>query len=159
MASLRSKLEPHFLLNTLNAIAGLVTQEPRKARRLIGCLGDLLRDSTRDQEEMQPLCTEITWLQRYAEILTSRHGDVLHFSWDIEDQTCAVLVPRLLLQPLVENAVKHGALRRGQGGEVTVSAHLEQLAGPGDQRLVCIVADNGPGLPEGELRPGAFGLS
>ena len=66
LARLRSQLEPHFLLNTLNAIAGLVTEDPREARRLLACLGDLLRDSLRDGDELQPLEDEIAWLRRYA---------------------------------------------------------------------------------------------
>lgn len=158
MASLRSRLEPHFLLNTLNTVAGLVTQEPREARRLLGCLGDLLRDSTREQDEMQPLTSEITWLRRYAEILTSRHGDVLLFEWEIEEATDALLVPRLLLQPLVENAVKHGALRRNGGGRVTVKAFLKEDPKGSEQKLVCVVTDNGPGMTDAEPRAGAFGL-
>lgn len=153
LSRLRSQLEPHFLLNTLNAIAGLVTENPREARRLIACLGDLLRDSLRDADELQPLEDEIAWLRRYAEILESRHAGTLTFDWDIEPSVKRALVPRLLLQPLVENAVKHGALRRRGGGKVTVRASMNE-----SQRLICTIEDNGPGLPEGEPRKGAFGL-
>ncbi|AKQ66523.1 Autolysin sensor kinase [Myxococcus hansupus] len=156
MARLRSQLEPHFLLNTLNTIAGLVTQNPREARRLIGCLGDLLRDALQGQEEMQTLDQEVTWLRRYAEILESRHGDALRFDWDIPPDVGGVLLPRLLLQPLVENAVQHGALCRTGGGRVGVRASLQET-GPGLQ-LVCTVTDNGPGLPTSEPRAGALGL-
>ena len=153
LARLRSQLEPHFLLNTLNAIAGLVTEDPREARRLIACLGDLLRDSLRDADELQPLEDEIAWLRRYAEILESRHAGTLSFIWEIAPNAKRVLVPRLLLQPLVENAVKHGALRRRGGGVVTVRASLD-----GAKRVVCTIEDNGPGLPDAEPRQGAFGL-
>lgn len=153
LALLRSQLEPHFLFNTLNAIAGLVTKQPKEARRLLGCLGDLLRDSLREPAEMQSLGEEIAWLQRYAEILESRHEDALRFRWEIAEEARSLLVPRLLLQPLVENAVDHGALEReGGGGEVTIRISLE------DDALVCVVEDNGPGLPEGAPREGAFGL-
>jgi signal transduction histidine kinase len=157
LARLRSRLEPHFLLNTLNAIAGLVTQNPREARRLIGCLGDLLRDALQEQDEMQTLDQEVTWLRRYAEILESRHGDALRFDWDIPPDLGGVLLPKLLLQPLVENAAQHGALcRSGGGGRVAVRARL-QRAGAG-WTLMCTVTDNGPGLPASEPRPGALGL-
>nr|AIR74921.1 two-component histidine kinase [Chondromyces crocatus] len=156
MARLRSQLEPHFLLNTLNTIAGLVTQNPREARRLLGCLGDLLRDSLQGHDEMQTLDQEVTWLRRYAEILESRHGDTLRFDWDIPPDAGGVLLPTLLLQPLVENAVQHGALCRGGGGRVTVRATL-QAVGVGS-KLVCTVTDNGPGLPTTEPRSGAVGL-
>jgi signal transduction histidine kinase len=156
LARLRSQLEPHFLLNALNTIAGLVTQDPGEARRLLGCLGDLLRDSLQDQDEMQTLDQEVTWLRRYAEILESRHGDALRFEWDIPADAGGVLLPALLLQPLVENAVQHGALCRAGGGRVTVRAALSR-AGAGS-KLVCTVTDNGPGLSATEPRSGAFGL-
>jgi len=155
LARLRSQLEPHFLLNTLNAIAGLVTENPREARRLIACLGDLLRDSLHDGDELQPLEDEVAWLRRYAEILESRHAGTLAFHWEIEPDVKRTLIPRLLLQPLVENAVKHGALRRREGGVVTVRA---ALSATDKTNVVCTVEDNGPGLPTGETRPGAFGL-
>jgi signal transduction histidine kinase len=165
LARLRSQLEPHFLLNTLNAIAGLVTENPREARRLIACLGDLLRDSLEDADELQPLEAEIAWLRRYAEILESRHAGTLAFNWEIDPSAKRALVPRLLLQPLVENAVKHGALRRREGGTVTVRAALaEATTGDGassparPSRVICTVEDNGPGLPDAEPRAGAFGL-
>lgn len=153
LARLRSQLEPHFLLNTLNAIAGLVTEDPREARRLIACLGDLLRDSLRDGDELQSLEDEVAWLRRYAQILESRHAGTLCFNWEIAPSVTRTLVPRLLLQPLVENAVKHGALRRRGGGVVTVRAELNE-----NQRVICTVEDNGPGLPDAEPRQGAFGL-
>jgi signal transduction histidine kinase len=152
LAQLRSHLEPHFLLNTLNTIAGLVTEDPRQARRLLGNLGDLLRDSITSEGEMETLDAQIGWLRRYAQILVTRHTGQLEFHWEIGDGTPCALLPRLLLQPLVENAVKHGALMRVGGGEITVRT---QLDGP---RLVCTVEDNGPGLPAA-TRPGAFGLA
>jgi signal transduction histidine kinase len=152
LAQLRSHLEPHFLLNTLNAIAGLVTEDPRQARRLLASLGDLLRDAVTPNGELQTLGEQIEWLRQYARILEIRHGDHLAFHWEVEDGTLRALLPRLLLQPLVENAVKHGALMRAGGGEVTVRASRSD--GP---TLVCTVEDNGPGLPK-ETRPGAFGL-
>ena len=152
LSQLRSHLEPHFLLNTLNAIAGLVTEDPRLARQLLGNLGDLLRDSVMPGGEMQTLDEQIEWLRRYAQILETRHAGNLTFRWEIGDGTPRALLPRLLLQPLVENAVKHGALMRAGGGEITV--HTER-SGP---KLVCIIEDNGPGVPNGATRKGAFGL-
>ena len=152
LARLRSQLEPHFLLNTLNAIAGLVTQKPKEARRLLACLGDLLRDSLRDPDEMVALGEEVDWLRRYAEILESRHSGELRFRWAIADDSRSSLVPRMILQPLVENAVKHGALLARGDGEVTVTTYLD------DDALVCTVEDNGPGLADVEPRSGAFGL-
>jgi signal transduction histidine kinase len=154
LAHLRAHLEPHFLLNTLNAIAGLVTEDPREARRLLVCLGDLLRDAVQERGELQRLDKQIAWLRRYAQILEARHHGTLAFRWDVASDCQQAMLPRLLLQPLVENAVKHGALRRGDGaGEVTVRASRRD-----DGLLVCVVEDNGPGMPDKEVRAGAFGL-
>ena len=151
---LRAHLEPHFLLNTLNAIAGLVTEEPREARRLLSCLGDLLRDAVQETSELQRLDRQIAWLQRYAQILEARHHGSLRFRWEVAADCEGELLPRLLLQPLVENAVKHGALRREDGaGEVVVSASRSE-----NGTLVCVIEDNGPGMPDTEVRDGAFGL-
>lgn len=157
LARLRTQLEPHFILNTLNAIAGFTTQEPQEARRLIGCLGDLLRDVLHDADEMQTLGEEIAWLRRYAEILEARHAGSLHFRWELARGTHDVLLPRLLLQPLVENAVKHGALRRKGGGQVRIQATITRPA-EGAARLVCTVEDNGPGMAATPPRSGAFGI-
>jgi signal transduction histidine kinase len=153
LARLRAHLEPHFLLNTLNAIAGLVTEDPREARRLIACLGDLLRDALHDDDELQTLHAQVAWLQRYAAILQARHAGALTFDWDVAPEVRGVLLPRLLLQPLVENAVKHGALRSAGEGRVVVRAVWRDA-----DTLVCTVEDNGPGAPVGQVREGAFGL-
>jgi signal transduction histidine kinase len=154
VARLRAHLEPHFLLNTLNAIAGLVTEEPREARRLLVCLGDLLRDAVQDTSDLQPLEKHIEWLHRYAEILESRHRGSLRFRWEVAPDCRKAMLPRLLLQPLVENAVKHGALRRAdRGGEVVV-----RVSTKGDGALLCIIEDNGPGMGDSDVRAGAFGL-
>ncbi len=159
LAQLHAHLEPHFFLNTLNAIAGLVTADPRAARELLGDLGELLRQSLRSEGEMQTLERQIEWLRRYAHILEVRHSSRVVFSWQIEDVAKPMLVPRLLLQPLVENAVKHGALRRERGGKIIVSAKLVKEEGVSASKLVCRVEDNGPGLPEGATRPEARGIS
>jgi hypothetical protein len=147
LARLRANLQPHFLFNTLTTIAGLAGEDPRAARELIGALGELLRDSLDGGEERRTVDDEVAWLRRYAEILEIRHRGNLTFHWDIAPPAGGVRIPRLLLQPLLENAVKHGALRRRDGGEVSVRAAIEGA------RLRCVVEDNGPG-PAG-LREGA----
>jgi hypothetical protein len=152
LAGLRAHLEPHFLLNTLNAIGGLITDDVKEARRLLVCLGDLLRDALRDGDELQTLDVQLTWLRRYAEILETRHRGALRFRWEVDPASREILVPRLLLQPLVENAVKHGALRRsGGGGEVVVRTEAR------DGAVLCTIEDNGPGTP-GQERGSGFGL-
>lgn len=150
---LRSNLQPHFLLNTLNAIAGLVTEEPKQARVLLAALGDLLRDALQDQRELEQLSAQVNWLQRYAQILEARHRGDLGFEWHIGSGTGELLLPRLLLQPLVENAVKHGALKHvGGPGHITVRTSIE-----GDQ-LQCDIEDNGPGFIGQAHREGGFGV-
>jgi signal transduction histidine kinase len=154
LAQLRGHLAPHFLLNTLNAIAGLVTEEPREARRLLSALGDLLRDALKDDGDSQPLAAQVEWLKRYAQILEARHRGDLAFSWQITPDAEHTTLPRLLLQPLLENAVKHGALRASGVGRVWVKAELLEAG----TRVRCSVGDNGPGVPKGPVRAGAFGL-
>ncbi len=156
LARLRAHLEPHFLLNTLNAIAGLVTEDPRRSRQLIASLGDLLRESLRDDAEMRPLERELEWLHRYADIVEARYAGAVEFDWQLDDRASEVPVPTLILQPLVENAIKHGALRASEGGHITVAT---TLVGNGDERrLVCTVEDDGPGIKDEPKRSGAFGL-
>jgi signal transduction histidine kinase len=159
LAQLHAHVEPHFFLNTLNAIAGLITADPRAARELLGDLGELLRESLRSEGEMQTLQEQIDWLRRYAHILEVRHSGRVVFRWQIEDIVRQVLVPRLLLQPLVENAVKHGVLRRERDGEIIVTGKLVQEEGEPASKLVFTVEDNGPGLPAGAPRADARGIS
>jgi len=154
LAHLRTNVHPHFIFNTLSTIAGLIGENPDEARKLIGVFGDLLRDSLGGTDEMQTIEHEVSWLKRYAGILETRHRGMLTFQWDIADVTRSVRIPRLLLQPLLENAVKHGALRCAEGGVVAVRTLLE----PGfPARVRCIVEDNGPG-PSPARRPGARGI-
>jgi two-component system sensor histidine kinase LytS len=85
--------------------------------------------------------SEITWLQRYASILETRHARMLSFGWSIEDSARNMLVPRRLLQPLVENAALHGALGRAEGGRVDVRVSSRMVGG-----VSVVIADNGPGM-------------
>jgi signal transduction histidine kinase len=147
VSRLRASLHPHFLLNTLNAVAGLLTTEPRVARRLVITLGDLLRDSLEDEGAMTPLGQEIEWLRRYAEIFEVRHPGAIRFEWAEDPESLGAAVPRLLLQPLLENAIEHGALQRAGGGTVTLRT---RRMGEGLHVEVC---DDGPGMPR-EAEPG-----
>nr|HEX4313644.1 histidine kinase [Kofleriaceae bacterium] len=151
LATLRAHLQPHFLLNTLNTIAALAAEEPGEARELIAALGDLLRDALDARGETHALAAEIAWLRRYARIVEIRHR--VRFRWDIAEATERVHIPRMLLQPLVENAVQHGALRCRDAGEVSVTATLD-----GARTLRCVVEDNGPGPATSQPRAGALGL-
>jgi signal transduction histidine kinase len=147
---LRSQLEPHFLLNTLNLISGLVTQKPERARDVLVTFGELLQDALVEHEDLHSVEQEVQWLKRYVDILEARHGDFLQVKWTVERSAHDALLPRLLLQPLLENAIQHGALCKNGSGAVRV------LIERADENVVCSVIDNGPGI--GSQRPNAIGL-
>jgi len=149
LATLRAHVQPHFLLNTLNTIAALTAEAPSEARELIAALGDLLRDALEDRGETHSLAAEIAWLRRYARVIEIRHQ--VRFRWEVTEASERLQIPRMLLQPLVENAVKHGALRCREGGEISISTQLDDA-----RKLRCVVEDNGPGLQT--PRAGALGL-
>lgn len=139
---LRSSLEPHFMLNTLNAVAGLVVREPKQARSLLAAFGELLRDAVDEGPEERSFADDVKWLERYAAVLEVRHRGRLTFVWDPAPDTLDIRLPRLLLQPLLENAVKHGALLNREGGIVTIRSERRS------EGACFIVADNGPGISE-----------
>lgn len=145
---IRGHLEPHFVLNSLNAVAGLVEDDPTQARELLAALGDLFRDAT-EFKAAHRVRDEINWLMRYVTIHELRYPDALHATWDIADDTLDLECPALILQPLMENAVKHGALRGG--GHLTVRAQRDS------KTLILSVEDDGPQL--GMVREGGRGLS
>lgn len=139
LARLRSNLHPHFLLNTLNAVAGLLVSEPKQARQLVIALGELLRDSLEENGELRPLGEEVDWLRHYAEIFEIRHGGAIRFDWDLANDTLALPIPRLLLQPLLENAIEHGVLQRPGGGTIVLKSRTV------NQGVRISVSDDGPG--------------
>lgn len=156
LQQLRARLEPHFLLNTLNAIAGLVTQDPKKARRLLATLGELLSDPMED--ELQSLKREMEWLRGYTSLLETRFSGRLTFTWDIDPSAQDVLVPHLLIQPLVENAVTHGALHAAEEGNVAIAVSRTSDEG-GRPGLLFTVSNNGPQFEPDSVREGAFGIA
>ena len=109
LEALQRQLHPHFLFNTLNTISGLMQQDVNAADRMIDRLGDLLR-MTLDTSGVQevPLKQELDSLQKYLDIEQTRFGDRLSVAIDVDPETLDALVPNLLLQPLVENAIRHG---------------------------------------------------
>ena len=139
--ALRRQLDPHFLFNTLNAVSALVERDPRGVRRMIGQLSDLLRHSMdRASAPEIPLRDELALLERYVDIMRARFEDQLVVRTHADPRTLDALVPNMVLQPLVENAIKHGVEPRDEGGRVEVEAALD-----GDT-LVLRVSDDGPGM-------------
>jgi two-component system LytT family sensor kinase len=151
--ALRMQLDPHFLFNALNTISSHVERNPKLTRRMIEHLGDLLRMSIecKDRQEV-PLSEELAFLEHYLEIQRIRFGNHLHVRLEIDPAVRFASTPSLLLQPLVENAIRHGISRRGAGGTVTVVAR-----GEGD-RLLIRVLDDGVGLPDGWTLEDSQGL-
>ena len=123
LAALRGQMEPHFMFNTLNSIAGLVREQRSDAAvNMIVGLSEFLRRATEDSHRMQvTLAEEVEYLQRYLDIQKVRFGERLQVSVDIPQEILHAQVPNLLLQPLVENAIKHGIAHRVAGGAVRVS--------------------------------------
>ena len=140
LSALNAQLNPHFLFNTLHAVSSLVERDPRGVRRMIARLSELLRytlDGGNDTEVV--LTKEIEFLQRYLEIMQIRFQGQLEIDVQVDDDARDALVPSLILQPLVENAVKHGVDKISGKGKIKITARRD-----GD-RLVMTVADNGPG--------------
>ena len=142
--ALRMQLDPHFLFNALNTISSQVERSPRLARNMIEHLGDLLRLSldARDRQEI-PLADELAFLDHYIAIQKIRFAETLRIEIEVTPEVKHALVPCLILQPLVENAIRHGISPRASGGTVTVTAQR------GPNQVEIRVADDGVGLPPG----------
>jgi len=143
--ALRMQLNPHFLFNTLHAISALIHEDPEAADRMVARLSELLRlslDQSRPQQV--PLNEEMAFLDRYLEIEQTRFGERLKVEKQVDPAVQLALVPFLLLQPLVENAVRHGIEPREQAGHVTIAARRN------NGMLELSVRDDGAGLPQGQ---------
>ena len=140
LEALRMQINPHFLFNTLHAVSALVERDPAGVRRMIARLSELLRYTldTAATEEV-PLRQELGFVQRYVDIMNVRFQDKLEYTTDIEAGTDEARVPSLILQPLVENALKHGVSTTRGSGRVSLTARKQ------DGRLVVAIADDGPG--------------
>jgi two-component system LytT family sensor kinase len=153
MNALRMQLDPHFLFNALNTISSHVERDPKLTRLMIEHLGDLLRMSleSKDRQEV-PLAEELAFLDHYLAIQTIRFGRRLKIKIDIAPEVRYASVPSLFLQPLVENAIRHGISHRASGGTVEVTAE------PANGKLSIRVSDDGAGLPPGWSLENSTGL-
>lgn len=141
--ALRRQFEPHFLFNTLNAITGLIRKGKNDAAISITVmLGDLLQRVLKESQRQEaPLGEELEFLQKYLDIQQMRFAERLRLQLDVPRELSAARVPTLVLQPIVENAIKHGIATRTQGGLVRISADRS------DGVLTLSVYNDGPALP------------
>jgi len=152
---LKMQLHPHFFFNTLNALSALIYRSPQDADRMITQLGDLFRYALRkDKAQEISLTEELDFLQAFLQIHQTLMGKRLLVEWKIEPETLSALVPHLILQPLVENSIRHGIAPLEQGGRIEICAKRR------NERLVLQVRDSGLGLASQEIQTnGGVGLA
>jgi len=151
LRALRAQLDPHFLFNSLNSISGLIAADPEKARKMCQMLGDFLRDSlSLGAAARIPLGREIALAEQYLRIEQVRFGERLRVQTDVAPEGRALSVPALILQPLVENAVRHGIATRLDGGAIEIDARRS-----GDRALIVV---SNPRDPDAARKGSGLGL-
>ena len=140
LEALKNQLHPHFLFNTLNTISALIHRDVEAADRVVSRLGDLLRLSLQEGEQEVTLAQELSFLQHYLDIQHTRFQDRLRVEQDVEPGLLDALVPSLILQPLVENAVRHAIEPRSAAGLIAIRARRA------NGRISLEVSDDGPGM-------------
>lgn len=144
LQNLRLQMEPHFLFNSLNAISSTMYEDVRAADEMISALSDLLRNSLNNSRSQEvSLAEELRLLENYLAVMRARLEDRLVVNVEVDAEVKVALVPSLLLQPLVENSIRHGMDPKAS------SLHIEVLAKREGESLYLSVRDNGRGLPEG----------
>jgi sensor histidine kinase YesM len=150
---LKMQLHPHFLFNTLNTISALIHQNVDVADRMIARLGEMLRVTLENSGTQEvPLCQEVDFIQAYLEIEKARLGDRLAVTFNIDPEVSGALVPNLILQPLVENAIRHGIAPYSRPGRIELNARREV------DNLFVEIKDNGPGLAPSQKSSTRTGL-
>ena len=145
LQALTSQINPHFLFNTLNSVSSLIRSDPHQARLMVLKLSRILRRLLRKHENFSSLRDELDFIEDYLSIEVARFGEKLKFEKEVEAQSLDMLVPSMLLQPLVENCVKHGLSNKIEGGTIWLRARRV------DGRLYLVVEDDGVGIPEAKL--------
>jgi two-component system LytT family sensor kinase len=143
--ALQRQINPHFLFNTLNSIASLVRSKPELAREMVVKLANILRVLLKHREAFVPFAEELAFTDDYLDIEVVRFGEKLRVVKEIAEETLPVVVPSMLLQPLIENSIKHGLEPRIEGGTVTLRSRILR-----DGRLLLEVEDDGIGM---EIEP------
>lgn len=152
LSALKSQLQPHFLFNTLHSITALMHTDVGAADRMMARLSDLLRMSLDSNEQITTLSHELEFVRGYLEIEKVRFADRLEVILEVAPDTLDAQVPHLLLQPLVENAVRHGVSRLSSQGEIRIAARHD------DNSLHLQITDNGPGLADLGHAPAKEGI-
>jgi two-component system LytT family sensor kinase len=146
MDALTAQINPHFLFNTLNTVSSLIRYDPDTARGVVIKLSNILRRLLRKHETFVPLQEELDFIDDYLDIEVARFGrDNLQIHKEIEEPTLDAFVPSMLLQPIVENALKHGLAAKLGGGKITIRTATQ------DSRLIIEIEDNGVGIPEDRM--------
>jgi two-component system LytT family sensor kinase len=145
LAALTSQINPHFLFNTLNSVSSLIRTDPDQARVMVVKLSKVLRRLLRKHENFSALRDELSFIEDYLAIEVVRFGDKLRFERDVAEDTLDMLVPSMLLQPLVENSIKHGLSSKVEGGTIRIRTRRS------GSRLCLSVEDDGVGIPEARL--------
>jgi two-component system, LytTR family, sensor kinase len=145
LAALTNQINPHFLFNTLNSVSTLIRIDPDRARSMIYRLSKILRRLLRKTENFSPLREEISFIDDYMAIEMVRFGDKLRFHKEIDESTLDRLVPSMILQPIVENSVKHGLANKVDGGTIRLRTWKEGSS------LFILVEDDGVGIQESKL--------
>jgi two-component system, LytTR family, sensor kinase len=145
LAALTNQINPHFLFNTLNSLATLIRIEPDRARSMVYKLSSIMRRLLKKAENFSPLREEISFIDDYLAIEMIRFGSKLRFSKEIEEAALDRLIPSMILQPIIENSIKHGLARKLEGGTIKLKAWVE------DTQLHISIEDDGVGMPESEL--------
>lgn len=145
LAALTSQINPHFLFNTLNSVSSLIRTDPDQARVMVVKLSKVLRRLLRKHENFSALRDELSFIEDYLAIEMVRFGDKLRYEKDVADDTLDMLIPSMMLQPLVENSIKHGLASKVEGGSIRIRT---RRAG---SRLELVVEDDGVGIPEEKL--------
>ncbi|MEK7405206.1 MAG: histidine kinase [Acidobacteriota bacterium] len=143
--ALSRQINPHFLFNTLNSVSSLIRTDPDQARAVVYKLSTILRRLLRKHDNFSPLGEELDFIDNYLSIEMIRFGDKLRFDKRVDPATLDRLVPSMLLQPLVENCVRHGLSSKVDGGTVRLRSSLK------DGRLRLLVEDDGVGIPQARL--------
>jgi len=145
LAALTRQINPHFLFNTLNSVSALIRTNPSQAREVVYKLSSILRRLLRKTENMATLREELAFIDNYMAIELVRFGDKLRFVTEIEPATLDRMVPSMLLQPIIENSIRHGLSSKVDGGMIRVRSRLSE------NRLHILVEDDGVGIPEAKL--------